>query len=445
MSMVPGETCFNLNFSNPGSNSPIQSLLLAPKETSSNEGGMDGDCDESSPRPQVQHHQIHDATPTLPNGKKTKGRVKIKMEYIGNKLRRYTTFSKRKTGIMKKAYELSTLTGTQVMLLVASETGHVYTFATKKLQPMISSEAGKTLIQNCLNTPDIEETVDPLGTRNEFTFEPQQSNLRKRKLNESSNEGGMDGDCDESSPRPQVQHHQIHDATPTLPNGKKTKDGFYLNGTGDVLWVWEGERGHTIARHLKDGKHQQLVSTSLKCGELPTMVHPSLVGTNNEEAENSEGESESVDSPEVVEDSESDDKQKEKEAARSLSLQQTLKEALRVAAAQRQMQKNKAAKNNVQTMASNLSLLTPFLLPGLNAASTSTSNNTVMYQVPQGVVYTNGEGSDSTGLFANNSDNQHANQQLLFPLNSLTLQQNLLQMMSTAALSAQLDSGEQSS
>ena len=34
--------------------------------------------------------------------KKTKGRVKIKMEYIDNKLRRYTTFSKRKTGIMKK-------------------------------------------------------------------------------------------------------------------------------------------------------------------------------------------------------------------------------------------------------------------------------------------------------------------------------------------------------
>ncbi|KAF7287994.1 hypothetical protein GWI33_000054 [Rhynchophorus ferrugineus] len=38
------------------------------------------------------------------NGKKTKGRVKIKMEYIENKLRRYTTFSKRKTGIMKKEH-----------------------------------------------------------------------------------------------------------------------------------------------------------------------------------------------------------------------------------------------------------------------------------------------------------------------------------------------------
>ena len=47
-------------------------------------------------------------------GKKTRGRVKIPMEYIKNKLRRYTTFSKRKSNIMKKAYELSTLTGTQV-------------------------------------------------------------------------------------------------------------------------------------------------------------------------------------------------------------------------------------------------------------------------------------------------------------------------------------------
>lgn len=41
-------------------------------------------------------------TPEVSNGKKTKGRVKIKMEFIDNKLRRYTTFSKRKTGIMKK-------------------------------------------------------------------------------------------------------------------------------------------------------------------------------------------------------------------------------------------------------------------------------------------------------------------------------------------------------
>lgn len=43
------------------------------------------------------------------NGKKTKGRVKIKMEFIKNKLRRYTTFSKRKSGILKKVNIILTL------------------------------------------------------------------------------------------------------------------------------------------------------------------------------------------------------------------------------------------------------------------------------------------------------------------------------------------------
>ena len=47
------------------------------------------------------------------------------------------------------------------MLLVASETGHVYTFATPKLQPMITSEAGKALIQTCLHQPDPPSVVGP--------------------------------------------------------------------------------------------------------------------------------------------------------------------------------------------------------------------------------------------------------------------------------------------
>lgn len=63
--------------------------------------------------------------------------------------------------IFSQAYELSTLTGTQVLLLVASETGHVYTFATRKLQPMITSETGKALIQTCLNSPDSPPRSDP--------------------------------------------------------------------------------------------------------------------------------------------------------------------------------------------------------------------------------------------------------------------------------------------
>jgi pheromone receptor transcription factor len=49
--------------------------------------------------------------------------------------------------ILPKAYELSVLTGTQVLLLVVSETGLVYTFTTPKLQPLVTKAEGKNLIQ----------------------------------------------------------------------------------------------------------------------------------------------------------------------------------------------------------------------------------------------------------------------------------------------------------
>ena len=95
-------------------------------------------------------------------------RRKIEIKFIQDKSRRHITFSKRKAGIMKKvclslsqrvavsrhyshaniqAYELSVLTGTQVLLLVVSETGLVYTFTTPKLQPLVTKAEGKNLIQ----------------------------------------------------------------------------------------------------------------------------------------------------------------------------------------------------------------------------------------------------------------------------------------------------------
>jgi len=90
-----------------------------------------------------------------PNGRK---RRKIVIDYIRDKSRRQITFSKRKAGLMKKAYELTTLTGTEALLLVASQTGHVYTFATQKLRHFVTVPEGKALIQACLNAPDPDES-----------------------------------------------------------------------------------------------------------------------------------------------------------------------------------------------------------------------------------------------------------------------------------------------
>eukprot|EP00696_Hemimastix_kukwesjijk_P011426 gnl/Hemi2/24342_TR8182_c1_g1_i1.p1 gnl/Hemi2/24342_TR8182_c1_g1~~gnl/Hemi2/24342_TR8182_c1_g1_i1.p1 ORF type:complete len:199 (+),score=60.10 gnl/Hemi2/24342_TR8182_c1_g1_i1:90-599(+) len=93
----------------------------------------------------------------LATGDKKGRRRKINIEFIEDRIRRHITFSKRKAGIVKKAYELSTLTGAQVLLLIASERGQVYTFATPKLQPLLTKPEAKNLIEECLNTPEQPE------------------------------------------------------------------------------------------------------------------------------------------------------------------------------------------------------------------------------------------------------------------------------------------------
>lgn len=68
-------------------------------------GGTGGGVRRGVKRERAEPESRSGAGPTgAKPGKKTRGRVKIKMEFIDNKLRRYTTFSKRKTGIMKKVY-----------------------------------------------------------------------------------------------------------------------------------------------------------------------------------------------------------------------------------------------------------------------------------------------------------------------------------------------------
>lgn len=99
-----------------------------------------------------------------------RGRKKISMEFIKDKSRRGVTFSKRKKGIMKKAFELNVLTKCEVLLIVASETGHVYTFATPKLQPIIKQH--ESLIQQYLNTPAPGEIVGMYEPPERFVSDP---------------------------------------------------------------------------------------------------------------------------------------------------------------------------------------------------------------------------------------------------------------------------------
>ncbi|KAK4702283.1 hypothetical protein P7C70_g3943, partial [Phenoliferia sp. Uapishka_3] len=95
------------------------------------------------------------------------GRRKIEISFIDNKAKRHVSFTKRKAGLMKKAYELSTLTGTECLIVVVSETGLVYTYATPNLKPIVDLERGREFIGLALkgelkddNANDVPKPLD---------------------------------------------------------------------------------------------------------------------------------------------------------------------------------------------------------------------------------------------------------------------------------------------
>ncbi|TQD72741.1 hypothetical protein C1H46_041732 [Malus baccata] len=56
------------------------------------------------------------------------GRGKVQLKRIDDKIRRQVTFSKRRTGLIKKARELSVLCGVDVGLVIFSPKGRLYEF-----------------------------------------------------------------------------------------------------------------------------------------------------------------------------------------------------------------------------------------------------------------------------------------------------------------------------
>ena len=74
-------------------------------------------------------------------------RRKRVIQYIREKSSRKDSFYKRKTGILKKAEELATLSGSEVLILVVSEGNHCYKFSTEKLNPLLSSKALKNRLE----------------------------------------------------------------------------------------------------------------------------------------------------------------------------------------------------------------------------------------------------------------------------------------------------------
>ncbi|XP_060203490.1 MADS-box protein AGL42-like isoform X2 [Lycium barbarum] len=64
-------------------------------------------------------------------------RGKVEMKRIENSTSRQVTFSKRRNGLMKKAYELSVLCDAEVALIIFSPKGRLYEFSSSNMQKTI--------------------------------------------------------------------------------------------------------------------------------------------------------------------------------------------------------------------------------------------------------------------------------------------------------------------
>ncbi|GKU89423.1 hypothetical protein SLEP1_g3561 [Rubroshorea leprosula] len=69
-------------------------------------------------------------------------RGKIVMKRIENGASRLVTFSKRRNGLLKKAFELSVLCDVEVAVIIFSQNGKLYKFSSSEMTLMICFAAG---------------------------------------------------------------------------------------------------------------------------------------------------------------------------------------------------------------------------------------------------------------------------------------------------------------
>ncbi|CAL5196208.1 unnamed protein product [Lathyrus oleraceus] len=89
-------------------------------------------------------------------------RGKTQMKRIENATSRQVTFSKRRNGLMKKAFELSILCDAEVALIVFSPRGRLYEFASSSIQETIERYRSHTRIHNTPTTSESAENTQHL-------------------------------------------------------------------------------------------------------------------------------------------------------------------------------------------------------------------------------------------------------------------------------------------
>ncbi|CAL5209580.1 unnamed protein product [Lathyrus oleraceus] len=84
------------------------------------------------------------------------GRGKVVLERIQNKINRQVTFSKRRSGLLKKAFELSVLCDAEVALIIFSSLGKLFQYSSTDLNKIIEKYR-QCCFNNMSENGDLEE------------------------------------------------------------------------------------------------------------------------------------------------------------------------------------------------------------------------------------------------------------------------------------------------
>ncbi|KAK0580688.1 hypothetical protein LWI29_005079 [Acer saccharum] len=128
-------------------------------------------------------------------------RGKTQMRRIENATSRQVTFSKRRNGLLKKAFELSVLCDAEVALIIFSPRGKLYEFA-----------SSRRLLGEGLESCTIEELQEI-----EQQLERSVSSVRARKCGAQPWQGLKEKEKEKEQPEnsPNSEDHDDHDSSPT--------------------------------------------------------------------------------------------------------------------------------------------------------------------------------------------------------------------------------------
>ncbi|KAF3645938.1 Gamma carbonic anhydrase like 1, CAL1 isoform 1, partial [Capsicum annuum] len=122
------------------------------------------------------------------------GRGKVELKRIENQTNRQVSFSKRRSGLLKKAYELSILCDAEVALLLFSPSGKAYQFASHDMERTIlryknevglsnNSDQGLRAVEVWkTKINDMRRTIDELEVRDKHLAGEDLSSLGMKEL-----------------------------------------------------------------------------------------------------------------------------------------------------------------------------------------------------------------------------------------------------------------------